>query len=381
MFVPRSALRTAALAGLLILIPAATPAVEVDPFMMPSARADAMGGIHAAVADDFYAIFSNPAGFVSAKPELSVAALSLGVYGPIFDMIESATTFLDTQELNFSGLLGEHGLRTGLDISGPLSFGYVGQGIGFGLFNRSYVSASARGLSLDALASEDLLLAGGYAFKFTPKGGHDFGLGFLAKGFLRGSLPMESSILTVTDIGDPMKDDPFYSVAGVGLDLGLRYEFAKQFAAAIVCRDVYSPALVTTYTSAQAFLDGSDKDPTSKYGQIRPRLDVGVSYAPRFEFLDRYISGLLIALDYHDFFDLLEVIPRNPVLNVGIGLELTVLEVLRLRAGIADALPSAGFGLDLRFMRLDFTMRGREFGYDPGYMPVFAMGLDLLFRY
>jgi len=364
-----------------LLFSYAAEAVDVEPFTIPSARANAMGGVHAAVAGDFQAIFANPAGFVGAEPELSVAALSVGVYGPVFDMIDSVQTYLDTEKLDFSGLIGPHGLRTGVDVSGPLSFGYVGEGIGFGVFNRTYVSAAARGLTLDARASEDLLLAGGYAFRFSPWGGHIVDAGFLAKGFLRGTLPIESSILTVTDIGDPVSEKPFDSIAGVGLDLGLRYDFSRLFAAALVCRDIYSPAVVTTYSSAEAFIEGSDEDPSSRYGQVRPRLDVGVSYSPRIVLFERYISGLVLALDYHDILDLYELIPRNPILNIGLGAELQLLDVLSLRAGIADALPSAGFGLDMRFVRLDFTMRGREFGYDPGYMPVFAMDLDLLFRY
>lgn len=373
--------KAACAAALSLALASSVAAVDVAPFTIPSARANAMGGIHAAVADDFQAIFVNPALFVDAGPEVSVAALSVGVYGPVFDMVDSAQTYLDTEKLDFSGLIGPHGLQTGIDVSGPLSFGYVGQGLGFGVFNRSYADAGARGLTLDARVNEDLLLAGGYAFRFAPRSGHIVDAGFLAKGFLRGSLPIESSVLTVTEIGDPYSEKPFDSIAGVGLDLGLRYDFARLFSAAVVCRDLYSPAVVTTYSSAEAFIEGTDEDPTSKYGQIRQRLDIGFSYSPRIELLERYISGLVLALDYHDILDLYELIPRNPILNIGLGVELQVLDVLSLRAGIADALPSAGFGLDMRFARLDFTMRGRELGYDPGYMPVFAMDLDLLFRY
>jgi len=119
----------------------------------------------------------------------------------------------------------------------------------------------------------------------------------------------------------------------------------------------------------------------TEYGMISPKLDAGISFTPRFAVLERYLSGLIFLLDYHDFLDLLNPIPRNPILNVGIGLELVVLDALSLRAGIADALPSLGLGLDLTFMRMDFAMRGIELGLDPGKNPAFAFDLGLLFRY
>lgn len=357
-------------------------ALEITPFTISSARANAIGGVHAALADDFSALFSNPAGFVSAKNELSVAELTLEAYGPLFDLVDSVSTYLKDGQLDLSGLVGSRGLTTGLDIVGPLSFGWVGRGLGFGVFNRSNLSAAAQGMDISAIASEDLLLVGGYAFRFSPGGGHDIDLGFLAKGFLRGSFELESSILTVTDLfsGDIMATRPFTSTAGVGLDVGLRYGFANTIAAAVVCRDAYSPALVTSYSSINSFLS-SGGTPTADYGTIAPRLDFGIVYTPRFPFLERFLSGFVVAVDYRDILDLFALIPRNPILNVAVGMEVVLLDVLSLRAGISEALPSAGFGLDMKFMRLDFAMRGIEYGLDPGFNPVFAMDLGLLFRY
>ena len=383
MSLKRKATKAILFAAALSITPAIGFAVEVAPFTIVSARANAMGGLHAALADDFSALFSNPAGFVSARQELSFAELTVSAYGPLFDILESALSMSGgTEDLDLSGIVGPRGLKTGLELSGPLSFGWVGRGLGFGFFNRTDIGASAQGMTIGAEASEDLFLVGGYAFRFSPRNGHDIDLGFSAKGFLRGTIAAESSILTVTDLldDDLLSARPFSSTAGVGVDLGVRYEYAKTIAASVVCRDAYSPALVTTYASINDFTERSGS-PESEYGQILPRLDIGLLYAPRFELIERYISGLLIAADYRDIMDLLTLIPRNPILNISLGVELTLLEVLSLRAGIADALPSAGFGLDLSFMQLDFAMRGIEFGLDPGFDPIFAMDLGLTFRY
>jgi hypothetical protein len=66
---------------------------------------------------------------------------------------------------------------------------------------------------------------------------------------------------------------------------------------------------------------------------------------------------------------------------VSLGAELVLLNVLSLRLGISDALPAAGFGLNLSFMRLDCSIHGKELGLDPGIQPVYALDIGLLFRY
>jgi hypothetical protein len=358
-------------------------AEEVAPFVIVSARANAMGGSHVALVDDFSTLFSNPAGFVSAKEELSVAELTFEAYGPLFDLIDSASTYAKDKTLDLSGLVGPRGMKAGLDVVGPISFGWVGRGLGFGFFNRSNISAEAQGSNIDATVSQDLMLVGGYAFRFTPKDGHDVDLGFLAKGLLRGTSVSEASILTVTDLFEnySLSSAPFTLTAGVGLDVGVRYEQAKTWAAALVCRDLYSPVQVTEYESVDNFLNGSDEEPKSDSETIPQRLDIGFVYFPHVPVLDRYLSGMIVAIDYRDMLGMFDLIPRNFILNFGIGAEVVVLDVLSLRVGINEALPSVGFGLDLDFMRLDFAMRGIEFGLDPGYNPVFAMDLGLLFRY
>ena len=365
------------------LLGAPLGAADVAPFVILSARTNAMGGTHAALADDFSTLFSNPAGFVSAREQLSVAQLTFGAYGPLFDLADTATTYMKDGELDLSGLVGERGMKTGLDMAGPLSFGWVGRGLGFGFFNRTNVAADASGTGIEAVVSEDLILVGGYAFRFMPRDGDTLDLGFLAKGMLRGASLSEASILTVTDLFEDfsLSTAPFTLTAGVGLDVGLRYEYRKTLAGALVCRDFYSPVSVTDYASVDAFLNGSTTEPSTSSKTIDPRWDIGFLYTPHLPVFERYLSGLVIAIDYRDVFGIFDLIPRNPILNLGLGAEIVFLDVLSLRAGIGDALPSMGFGLDMRFMQLDFTMRGIEFGLDPGYDPVFAMDLGLLFRY
>lgn len=367
------------------LLSAAASAVDyIPPFHIPSARFNAMGGVHAAVADDFSVLFSNPAGFANSKEEFSAAELTFSLYGPVFDMIDSIRAYTDSGSLDLSGIVGPRGLRTGLGVTGPVSFGWVGRGLGFGFFNRTAFDASAAGMDLSAAASEEFLMLGGYSFRLAFPGSHLLDAGFLAKGYLRGSVLMSASIFSVTSLVDgsnPLETKPFVSTAGIGFDLGMRYEWDRTIAAAVTCQDIYSPAIVSTYASMMDYVAGTSPTDSGSYATIKPRLNAGVLYSPRFPVLERVFSKIQIMADYRDFLDLLEVIPRNPVLNVALGMEVVVLDALSLRAGIADALPNAGFGLDLTFMRIDFAMRGVEFGLDPGKNPNFAMDIGFLFRY
>jgi hypothetical protein len=77
----------------------------------------------------------------------------------------------------------------------------------------------------------------------------------------------------------------------------------------------------------------------------------------------------------------MEPLFRNPLLNVGLGVEIEMLHAFSLRLGIGDALPCLGLGLDLSFMTLDLAIHGKELGLDPGVQSTYALDIGLLFRY
>lgn len=359
-------------------------ALPERPFDFPNARLAAMGGRHGTVVNDFTALFTNPAGFVDAKEEFGLSELSLSVYGPVFDLADTLVNYLENSgSLDISGIVGPGGLATGLYLSGPLAFGWVGRGLGFGLFNRTIADAATLGATIKVKAIEEFLMTGGYSFRVVNKNSSLLDLGFLGKGFIRGELPLEASILTVTDLfeDNPLDTKPYTNILGVGVDLGLLYQYAKSFSVSVVYHDAYSPVLIVPYSSTLSFLSGEDSTSSGTYNTIKSSLDVGCAVRPRFTWLDRYVSQLSLMADYRDILDLWALIPRNPILNVGLGLELVVLDALSLRAGISDALPSLGFGIDFSFIQLDFAMRGVELGLDPGVQSTYAVDLGLLIRY
>lgn len=356
-------------------------AIEVAPFTIPSARLAGMGGTHVALTDDFSTLFTNPAGLAGVKKELSIAELTVSFYGPLFKILDLAGG--DSESFDLSEIVGDNGAYTGFDVSGPLSLGWVGKGLGFGFFNKSAMDGVATGSGVRASMGEEFLVVGGYAFRFEPRSGHIVDAGFLGKGFLRGMVELESSLLSVTDLfSDNLAEErPFARTMGVGLDLGVRYEYDRAVVVGLVWRDVYSPAVIAEYASAADFFSREDAVDSNSRGKIEPTLDIGVAYYPRFERLERYVTDLVFLLDYRDLFDLFALIPRHPILNFALGTEVVILDGLSLRLGIAEALPSVGFGLDFKLARFDFAMRGVELGLDPGVNPALAMDMGLLFRY
>jgi hypothetical protein len=364
-----------------VFSPAFLPGETVDPFVMPSTRAAAMGGRHAALSDDFYSLFTNPAAFVGVKEEYSIAELTFDGYGPIFEIIDAVMGLDDSGlgSLDLSGIVGKKGFAAGFDLGGPIALGWVGRGLGLGLFSRLRVDAQLSGLNLRPVVLGETLVVGGYSFRVLNTQYHVLDLGFLGKGFFRGGLKLDAPIIDAEKLFDDIPGKPFKTHLGLGLDVGMSYTLAQDFTASVVCFDLYSPVLISAFSSYRAFQN--QEVPGRAYETVKPRLDFGLKYRIRSSVLDRYISRFSVMADYHDFLDLGSQIPRNPILNVGLGVELVVLNALSIRAGIADALPSAGFGLDLSFVTLDLSIYGRELGIDPGLQPVYAVSIGLLFRY
>jgi hypothetical protein len=355
----------------------------IAPFVIPSARSGAMGGTHAALVDDFYALFTNPAAFVGVKEQFSAAEITLSMHGPVFELFDLFGDLVgsDIDSIDITHLVGPRGFAAGFDMGGPVSVGWVGRGLGFGLFTRSLINMALSGTMMRPSVNEDILLVGGYSFRVLNNQSHILDLGFLGKGFFRGMVNMDVSLLEIEDLMNEPLVNQFTAYLGVGFDLGIRYTFANALSLALVCYDVYSPVLKNIYGSIGDFFDRQDPIKARSYATVTRRLDLGMMYRIRSPFLHRYISSFAFMVDYQNFMDFFSLIPRNPILNIGIGAELVILNALSLRAGIADALPAIGFGLDLSFMKIDFAIRGKELGLDPGMRSTYGVDLGLLFRY
>jgi len=352
----------------------------------------AAGGTHAARASGIMALFENPAGFVDDNQEISISALTFNLSGPVLSMVDmtvAAVTVADPFSQIISGipaLLDDSGrLYAAIDLTGPLAFSYVGKGLGFGLYNRTYFNLNiASPFSATFALREELVLMGGYAYRFALPNKQNLDMGIMPKGFLRTELADTTTLLgLVSVLGDTAalaSSVPFKITAGAGFDVGVRWNYDDTVGLGLVCRDAFSPASIRTYPGLAAYLaDATSALPTA--GLIPADLSFGTFYRPSMELLTRLGTDVVFLLDYHDIFNLFKPIPRNPILNVGAGVEVQIMEILKIQAAIKDALPVLGLSVDLSFMTVSFAMYGRELGLDPGQRPVYNLLLALEFVY
>ena len=376
--------RTVAILVALALLPLAASAQSVAPFRMPSTRMAALGGPHAASVNGVDSIFENPAGFASEDSELSIASLVINPSGPVFDIAGIILGGNDL-ETGLISLLDSSGrLYVSADVLGPLAFAYSGKGLGFGLFNTSNVTVNASSLmTVKYSVSEEFLLVGGYAYRFSLGERQTLDVGVMPKGFIRAAIADSKSLSDVVDMAsDPgsLLGSPFTMTSGLGIDIGLRWSYDDLLAIGLVARDAYSPAMVTKYTGYQVFIDSPSSGVTTN-ALVPADLSLGFAYSPRSSLLSAMGARVLVLLDYTNILDLFRVLPRNPILNVGLGLEATLLEILSVRAGIKDALPTAGLGIDLSFCTFSLAMYGKELGIEPGSRPVYNLLVSFEFRY
>lgn len=360
---------------------------------LPSARTAGVGGLHATVTDDLSSLFANPAGFISADPQISLAEVTVGMQGPIFDI---AGLVIQGLNQDFSELLASETvldlvstLYAAADILGPVSFGYLGKGLGFGFFNTTdVVFRSDSPLTITAIAGEQITLAGGYAFRIplSKESTHVLDLGVLLKGSLRGEVELTRTLLELpglfSSIGfDTVTESPFKLISGIGIDAGIRYGLGDMFALGIVGKNLYTPTMTQSYATTNDFLDNA-ADPVVSNGLVPIDLTAGVLFSPRLGVLSRYVSDLRLMVDYVDILDFLThpATARNPILHASLGVELRILEILMIRGGFSQGLFAAGLGLDLTIFGINIAMYGTELSSEPGLRPVYNAQVGIDFR-
>jgi hypothetical protein len=340
-----------------------------DLFQVPfSAREAALGGNHAAQADDISTLQSNPAGFRSVSPNLSIGTVSLSLYnGP-----------------NGPGEI----TNSTLDLFGPLSIAYVGNGLGFGLFSDLNVGTQIYGPfpGSNSVATENLVAIAGYAFRIplpdqwqsTLDVGFSVPIFFAARSIsskdIRGLL---SSAITLNDF---IIDQPFRMSAGISAELGILYAWNNTFSVGIAGRNL----AITSWESYSQLKDYQDGLPPDQITATPLPMDIsiGIRWNPPINMRTKYIDGFTLLADYNDIFDFVIYPPgaRDILLHFGLGLEITLLKVVKFRAGFYQLLPCGGLSLDLSFFTLDFAVFGRELSTQPWTTPVYGYMASIRFH-
>jgi hypothetical protein len=359
----------------------------VNIFKMPSARYAGMGGTHITNTDGAGALLNNPAGLVGKK-EFGILEISASVAAP-FDKIGDIQDSLDTltasddfetaqiQDL-YDSITDEEGrMHVGANIGGPISLTIVGGGFGFGLFTGAGVDAAFNSGTVKVLADVNAQVNLGYGHRFIDTERHDLDAGVGINAFYRVHSEMRLSIDDIANIDD--FDIPLQGIFGLGLDLGVQYTYNDRLHVALAANNLISYARITDVAddfglAAEGHVKAKDLNGSSYRG-----LNIGMDYQ-----LLKKTAGILdltLMADYRDILDLFSDLPRNPILNIGLGAELGIFDHIFVRAGMTDMLPSLGLGFDLFAFKLNFAAYGKELGLDPGVQSVFCMDLGILFRW
>ncbi|MDR2363531.1 MAG: hypothetical protein LBD65_03865, partial [Spirochaetaceae bacterium] len=252
---------------------------ELAPFTVPSTRNLGLGGPHVAYTDDINSLFINPAAFKNIN-ELSVAELSFGVYGDTLGLGEVINTIGDTSKLvsTFSKFIDKSNgnIPLGFDFRGPVAFGNIKNGWGWGVFDRIYGGAAVTGKNIEVWANADLMFDLGYSFRVLEIGIHTLDMGATGKVFGRlGVNSGQMSLFDLADGGDILKSRINYApfTIGGGLDLGLQYRLVKNFTAALSVNDLFSLGYVS-FNDLNLNSSGGSVPP-GYLGYIKPKINLG----------------------------------------------------------------------------------------------------------
>jgi opacity protein-like surface antigen len=382
----------ALLAALMFLTMPRAPVFAKDTAMpqfgMPTAQTNGMGGVHAAYTDNVFALLVNPAAMMRVE-QRSFFALSPGLLSPqsTFGLI---TPITDAVSGNL-GALGDAadllGKREGKIVLGfdirefPLSVAWVADGFGFGLWDRIFVNPNIIGTNVELTVYSDVILPVGFAFRILDTGVHDVDAGITVKPFFRVFAHEQVTILKMMDAGFDFVDSlSVPAIAGAGIDLGFLYRWDIGFSAGLTFDDIFSRGV--------AVADFMDAGTGTNY-YVPFTMNLGLAYdfkignfwqeAPRF-LAD---MGFTFAFDWRNItnaFQQDDYQKRNASLDIGLGLQISLADIVKVRLGMNEMLPAAGLGIDLGAFEIDAAYYGREFGLEPGQLSAAALDLTVAIR-
>jgi hypothetical protein len=354
-------------------------------FEIPTARSNSFGGSHIAFTDDVFSLLVNPAAAMRVR-QRSAFALSPTLASPqrtigLISKISDGDMTGALESINNEDNPGKFAFGLSLNEL-PLSIAWVADGFGFGIWDRIHVDVDINGTTAEAVMLADLIIPIGFAFKILDTDAHDVDMGVTLKIFGRGYGETQVTVAEAVDSPDKITDDLGMPViVGGGLDIGFLYRWNIGLSAGITLDDVF--------THGAEIIRIGNGEPESGY-YVPFSLNLGVAYdfkigslwknAPGF--IAR--SGITAAFDWHNF-DLVFVtenpyLKRHPALGIGIGLQLNLADILKLRIGMNELLPAFGIGFDLGALEIDVAYYGKELGLDPGQMPVAMLDLTFAIR-
>lgn len=345
-------------------------------------RAEGMGGPYYTDSESFYTLFSNPAGLAfTGNKTLWPTLISVGMGGPLGEMVDLALDGVGDGMDVLTDLIGDSGFNFNVR-TGPLTFGSIRNNFGWGVIQTAYVEGNVPSLTKsDISAGNDFGLVFGYAFPI------DFGVfGTLAVGLSgRGIAQVEATytegVSSLANGDFNFANIPMNLTFGVGFDIGVQYEVLNLIHVALVWQDAYTATWSKGFSITHGDAEWEDK---FGYKQLESKLGIGVGVdIPLEKITNNIISHLGVYANYNNLWPLFkkDEIYRNPWLELSIGTELVLFDIVAFRFGINEMYFSSGLGLYLGKFRMDFSIYGKELGIEPGYSSQLNVGMAVTVQY
>ncbi|MCL2006824.1 MAG: hypothetical protein FWG77_01940 [Treponema sp.] len=390
-----------------LLTPVFSRVIAMPQLSLPTAASNGFGGTHVSFTDNVYSLLVNPAAMVRVR-QRSFFSLSPSIMNPQF-IVDStryarelftaaATVNLDT----FGEVLGNIGndlgnregkLALGLDLREfPLSFAWVTNGFGFGIWNRTFINANIEGVYLEGIwvsanIFTDLIVPVGFAFRVLDNGNHSIDTGITLKPYFRGMIFEQERVSVLTGEENNFAERiNIPLMTGFGFDLGLLYRIDPGFSVGATFTDIVNRAYVIRNLNPNIIENNTYYVPFT--------MNLGLAYDFRLGHVLDDAPFLLNSLGFTFAFDWRNIVnvfmqyplqqgnylDRNAALDIGVGFQISWLDIIFVRIGMSDMLPAAGLGISLGPVEIDMAYYGKEFGREPGLLPTAMVDFSIAVR-
>jgi hypothetical protein len=389
------------LLAVLIVFPVFAERIPMPQVIMPTVASNGFGGHHVAYTDNVFSLLVNPAAMMRVQKR-SFITLAPSVFNPesTFKLLGSVPDIMGGDLSGLGGILNTLSAQKGKIALGmelrefPFSIAWVANGFGFGLWNRTFINLNIKQTNLEADIFEDIMLPVGLSFRVFEAGGHTIDGGVTIKPFARVMAKTSVDILNVVgggnfgDILDNIGSIPL--VVGGTIDAGFLYRWNVGFSAGITFNDIFSYAPVVYDMNTLINTSGTGSGSMGDVYYIPFTMNLGVAYdfklgllwpkAPKF----LANTGFTIAADWRNITNAFNqndyLNSRNFLLDLGFGVKVCLFDILNVRVGMNEMLPSVGLGVDLGPVEIEAAYYGKEFGFEPGQFSTAMLELSLSIR-
>ena len=333
----------------------------------------AQGGSFMANAKAFHALYTNPAGFSSGKPSLTLLAANPWLYLFPDEEMRSALEAIAANPLGGIGLLNDIMTSSGTGLGLQAGLGFVGGGFGLGfiVMNDTYAyGKNTLGIEVSTAATAAVIAGLSFPihlgeFTITPGGA------------VRPMYRIRAYDVGLTDVlgivagdGSSGGGPEVLGGTGLGIDLGVNVSYGPLLGA-IAIRDLGGTQFqfgTMTFEEASANVgqmilpEGEPISESEVQFVIPMSFHLGFQYHPDFGdlsfLLDPYVHAEIVLTDGKE---------EEPIWNkIHLGAEVRLLQFIRLRAGLNQGYTTFGVGLKLLFLEAHVAYFGRELGPFPG---------------